>query len=61
MNELNVLGGTLRDAVGCHICACPSSSVAIPTMATVDLPGTIAECNLKRPKGHCKECTSIHT
>ena len=30
-NESNILGGALRDAVGCNICACPSPSVAIPT------------------------------
>ena len=28
---MDVLGGMLGDAAGCHICACPRSSVAIPT------------------------------
>jgi hypothetical protein len=28
---MNVLSGMLGDAVGCHICECPGSSVAIPT------------------------------
>ena len=30
-NDSDVLSGALRDAAGCNICACPSSSVAIPT------------------------------
>ena len=30
-NESDVLSGALRDAAGCNICACLSSSVAIPT------------------------------
>ena len=33
----NILGGTLGDAMGCHIYPCLSSSVSIPT-STIPLP-----------------------